>query len=84
MGRKMGGRFRREGIYVCLWLIHVDVWQKPIQFCKAIVLQLKNKEIKNKRVGRNLRLHPVNIFIVDSEKKLEARQLAPSDSGNKS
>ena len=28
------------------WLIHVDVWQKPTQFCKAIILQLKNK-VKN-------------------------------------
>ena len=24
MERKMGGRFKREGIYVYLWLIHVD------------------------------------------------------------
>ena len=25
MGRKMGDRFKREGIYVYLWLIHVEV-----------------------------------------------------------
>ena len=25
MGREMGGRFRGEGIYVYLWLIHVEV-----------------------------------------------------------
>ena len=24
-----GGRFKREGTYVYLWLSHVDVWQKP-------------------------------------------------------
>ena len=24
-----------------LWLTHVDVWQKPTQYCKAITLQLK-------------------------------------------
>ena len=24
-GREMGGRFKREGIYVDLWLIHVEV-----------------------------------------------------------
>ena len=36
------------------WLIHVDVWQKPTQHCKAIIFQLKiNKfseinKIKNK------------------------------------
>ena len=27
--------------YVYLWLIHVGVWQKPSQYCKAIILQLK-------------------------------------------
>ena len=25
MGREAGGRFKREGIYVYLWLIHVEV-----------------------------------------------------------
>ena len=25
MGRKIGGRFKREGIYVYFWLIHVEV-----------------------------------------------------------
>ena len=43
MGRKMGGRFKREGTYVHLWVIHADVWQKTTKFCKAIILQLKNK-----------------------------------------
>ena len=35
MGRKMGERFKKEGTYVYLWLIHADVWQKPTQFCNA-------------------------------------------------
>ena len=39
----VGERVKREGTYVYLWLIHVDVWQKPTQFCKAIILQLKNE-----------------------------------------
>ena len=34
-------RFKREGTHVSLWLIHVDVWQKPTHHCKAIILQLK-------------------------------------------
>ena len=42
MGRKVGGRFKREGTYVYLWLIHVDVWQKPSQYCQ-VILQLKIK-----------------------------------------
>ena len=25
MGKEMGGSFKREGIYVYLWLIHVEV-----------------------------------------------------------
>ena len=36
MGREVGGRFKREGTNVYLWLIHVDVWQKTTQHCKAI------------------------------------------------
>ena len=24
-----------------IWLIHIDVWQKSTQYCKAIILQLK-------------------------------------------
>ena len=34
---------KREGIYVYLWLTHVEVWQKTTKVCKAIILQLKNK-----------------------------------------
>ena len=41
MGKELGGRFKSEGTYVYLWLIHVDVWQKPTQYFKAIILQLK-------------------------------------------
>ena len=42
MGWEVGGRYRKEGTYVYLWLTHmVDVWQKPIQYCNVIVLQIK-------------------------------------------
>ena len=43
MRREVGGSFKREGTYVHLWLIHVVVWQKPMQYYKAIIPQLKNK-----------------------------------------
>ena len=49
-----GGWFKREGTYVCLWLIHVDVGQKPTKFCKAIFLRLKNK-LKKKKTGVHYR-----------------------------
>ena len=41
MGVEVGGRFKREGTCVYLWLIHVHEWQKPTQHCKASILQLK-------------------------------------------
>ena len=41
MGREVGRRLEREGIYVYLRLIHTDVWQKPTQYCKATTLQFK-------------------------------------------
>jgi len=41
MQREMGEKFKREGTYVYLWLIHGDIWQKTTKFCKAIILQLK-------------------------------------------
>ena len=28
------------GTHVNPWLIHVNVWQKPLQYCKVISLQL--------------------------------------------
>ena len=37
----VGGRFKREGTYVYLWLIHVDVCQRPREYGKVIILQLK-------------------------------------------
>ena len=29
------------GTHVHPWLIHVNVWQKPLQYCEVISLQLK-------------------------------------------
>ena len=43
MRREMGGRFKRKGIYVYLWLIHVDV---------CIILQLKINKLKKKRKAK--------------------------------
>ena len=39
-------RFKRKGTHVYLWLIHVDVWQKPTQYYEAIILQLKIDKLK--------------------------------------
>ena len=37
----------QEGVtYLYLWLIRVAVWQKPTQYCKAIMLQLKINHLR--------------------------------------
>ena len=52
MRLEMERRLKREGTYVYLQLIHGDVWQKPTQHCKAIILQLQiNKFFKNRGRG---------------------------------
>ena len=44
-GRRGGSGW---GIYVNPWLIHVSVWQTPLQYCKLISLPLININGKNK------------------------------------
>jgi len=38
---EVGGRFKREGTYIYLWLILVDIWQKSTKYCKVMIPQLK-------------------------------------------
>ena len=52
LGWEVGVDFKRVGTYVYLWLIDVDVWQKSIQNCKAIILQRKiKKKLGSKSCG---------------------------------
>ena len=52
---EMGGRFKREGKYVYLWLMHGDVRQQPTQYCKAIIPQLIiDKFNKSKKEGGDI------------------------------
>ena len=46
-GMGWGGRWERGsgwGTHVHPWLIHVNVWQKQLQYCKVISLQFKKKK----------------------------------------
>ena len=51
MGRQVGGGLRMGNTCKCVesWLIHVNVWQKPLQYCKVISLQLINIIGKKKK-----------------------------------
>ena len=46
VGREVGGGVRMERTRVCLCLIHIDTWQKPLPYCKVIIPQLKQINIK--------------------------------------
>ena len=60
----MGWRGRWEGgsgwgTHVNPWLIHVNVWQKPLQYCKVVSLQLikiiggkKNLQLASKKLKK--------------------------------
>ena len=45
MGREIGGRFEREGTYIYLWLIHVDICRKQ-QNSVSNYPSIKNKFLK--------------------------------------
>ena len=62
MGKEVGGVFRSGWLkHVNPWLIHVHVWQKPLQYCKVISLQLiKIKGKKNPWIVSNY--NPGDIF----------------------
>ena len=58
--RGIGWRGRWEGgwgwgTHVTPWLIHVSVWQKPLQYCKVISLQLIKKKKKKRKERRRRR-----------------------------
>ena len=44
------------GTHVNPWLIHFNVWQNPLQYCKVISLQLKKKKQKKLVIQKQKRL----------------------------
>ena len=52
---RVRGRFKSEGTYVYLWLIHADVWQKPTQHCKTLIFHLKINTLKKLKKNGNLK-----------------------------
>ena len=78
------------GTHVNPWLIHVNVWQKPLQYCKVISLQLikingKKNSIFKKQTSlsgsstageKDLKLGPVH------NEKTDVYNLASKESGS--
>ena len=66
--RGIGWRGRWEGVsgwgtHVNPWLIHFNVWQNPLHYCKVISLQL----IKKKKKNRALWIDSVKIITINWE-----------------
>ena len=61
------------GIHVTPWLIHVNVWQNPLQCCEVISLQLikikKKKQIKKKRI--HLSMQEMQVWSLGQDNHLE-------------
>ena len=55
MGKEAGGG-SGWGTHVNPWLIHVGVWQKPLQYCKVVSLQLMKINEKERKKERKYRL----------------------------
>ena len=71
LGRPRGIRWRGRwegqsgwGTHVNPWLIHVSIWQKPLQYCKVISLQLIKINEKNKNNCSFLYLLYSNYWII--------------------
>ena len=61
---EVGGRLQRERTYVYLWLIHVNVWQKPTQHCISIFLQLKISKKTQKGVRSEDTGYPAVLWLL--------------------
>ena len=49
MGREVGRKFKTDmHIYVYLWLIHVDIWQKPSHYYNYPPIKNKIKFLKSR------------------------------------
>ena len=79
-----GGRWEGGsgwGTHVNRWLIHVNVWQKPVQYCKVISLQLikitgKNlKKFKTGECDNSLDIVPLTL---ESEASVEVCSIPPT------
>ena len=79
MGRKWEGG-SGWGTHVNPWLIHVNVWQKPLQYCKVISLQLIkiNGKKKTKKKPHNINSIVTNLIktlkMVQIKKKKKKRE----------
>ena len=65
-GVELGEKFKREETYIYLELTHVDVWQKSEQYCKVIILQLRNLKKINRSFNKKIYISLLYILLKSS------------------
>ena len=86
------------GIHVNPWLIHVYVWQNPLQYCKVISLQLIKKNVRSIKLKKrnilkimlkffklgfnSMWIENFQMFRLDLEKAEESEIKLPTSSGS--
>ena len=74
-GMGWGGRWEGGsgwGTHVNQWLIHVNVWQKPLQYCKVTILQLieineKKKNTQQSKKTKTMASSTITSWQIDGE-----------------
>ena len=81
LGKPRGIRWRRRweggsgwGTHVNPWLIQVNVWQKPLQYCKVISLQLIKINVKKKYMETIIAKKKTEKRILSQERVRESKQ----------
>ena len=80
-GMGWGGRWEEGsgwGTHVRPWLIHVNVWQKPLQYCEVIGLQLnklKKNKIKSASLFRSLSTENQENWLRSREHDLQVQHI---------
>ena len=70
-----GGREDWEwGTHVHPWLIHVNVWQTPLQYCKVISLQLIKINGKKKNKGTTRKCMCLCTFVQKETQEIKAKK----------
>ena len=67
----VGGELEETCVY--LWLIHADVWQKPTQYHKAIILQFPKKK-KSEMVHSHETSFSLGCLLFKKKKKNRCRK----------
>ena len=68
------------GTHVNPWLIHVNVWQKPLQYCKVISLQLikiNEKKIKTCNHTQQI-IFMMQTYLHDGKIQFGSREAEPA------